>query len=89
LAIDGIHDFSCKRTACWLDGTFCRGIEASVTFDEQNFTGTSMLMLSAVLERFLGLYVSMNSYSQLVVKMRTREGEFKRWSPRAGEQLLL
>lgn len=89
LAIDGIYDFSCKRTACWLDGTFCRGIEANVTFDEQNFTGTSMLMLSAVLERFLGLYVSMNSYSQLVVKMRTREGEFKRWSPRAGEQLLL
>ncbi len=89
LAIEGITDFTCQRTACWLDGTFCRGIEATVTFDEQNFVGTSMLMLSAVLDRFLGLYVSINSYSQLVVKMRQREGDFKRWAPRAGEQLLL
>lgn len=89
LAIEGIVDFQCKRTATWLDGTFCRGVEATITFDEQNFTGSSMLLLSAVLERFLGLYVSINSYSQMVVKIRQREGELKRWPPRAGEQQLL
>ncbi len=89
LAIEGIADLNCKRTARWLDGTFCRGIEAAITFDEQNYVGSSILLFSAVLERFLGLYVSINSYSELVVKMRQREGELKRWPPRTGEQLVL
>jgi len=41
-----------------------------------------------VLEHFFGLYVSMNSFSQLVVRVKQREGELKRWPPRAGDQPL-
>jgi type VI secretion system protein ImpG len=42
-----------------------------------------------VLERFLGLYASINSFSQLVGKTRQAEAPFKKWPPRAGEQTLL
>ena len=41
-----------------------------------------------VLERFLGLYVSINAFSELVMKTRQR-GELKRWAPRSGFQALL
>jgi type VI secretion system protein ImpG len=89
LCIEGIADLQSRRVARWSEGAFCRGIETTITFDEQNYVGTSMLLFSAVLERFLGLYVNMNSFSELVVKVRQREGELKRWPPRAGVQLLL
>jgi type VI secretion system protein ImpG len=89
LTIDGITDVRSRRTSRWSQGTFCRGVETAITFDEKNFLGTSMLLFSAVLERFLGLYVHLNSFSEVVVKIRQREGEFKRWPPRAGVQSLL
>jgi type VI secretion system protein ImpG len=89
LTIDGITDVRSRRTSRWSQGTFCRGVETTVSLDEKNFLGTSMLLFSAVLDRFLGLYVHLNSFSELVVKIRQREGEFKRWPPRAGVQSLL
>jgi type VI secretion system protein ImpG len=42
-----------------------------------------------VLEVFLGLYVSMNSFSQLRVKTRQRKEILKQWPPRAGQRILL
>src|SRR5262249_15733765 len=70
-------------------GGFVRGLEVSVEFDEQQYTGAGVYLLACVLERFLGLYASINSFSQLVVSTRQREGVVKRWPPRAGEQLVL
>jgi len=66
---------------------FCRGAEVTVEFDEQKYVGTGLYLFASVLERFLGLYVSINSFSQLVA--RKSKGELKRWSPRAGEMPLL
>jgi type VI secretion system protein ImpG len=89
LAIEGIADLQTRRVARWSQGAFCRGVETTITLDEQNYVGTSMLLFSAVLDRFLGLYVHLNSFSETVVKVRQREGELKRWPPRAGVQALL
>lgn len=87
--IDGIVDLKTRRVTAWTGGPtgggFCRGIETTIELDETKFVGTSMYMFAAVLERFLGLYVSMNSFSQLVATVKQREGELKRWLPRAGE----
>lgn len=68
---------------------FVRGIETTVEFDEQEFVGSSFYLFSSVLEKFLGLYVSMNSFNQLVIRTQQREEEVKRWKPRTGEQILL
>jgi type VI secretion system protein ImpG len=68
---------------------FVRGLETTLTFDEEQFVGAGAFLFASVLERFLGLYVSLNSFNQLVVKTEQREGIVKRFAPRAGEQVLL
>ncbi len=68
---------------------FVRGIETTLEFDEDQYVGSGLYLFTSVLERFLGLYASLNSFNQLVVKTKQREGDFKRWPPRAGEQILL
>lgn len=68
---------------------FVRGIETTLEFDEEQFVGSGLFLFACVLDRFLGLYVSLNSFNQLVVKTQQREGILKRFPPRAGEQVLL
>ena len=68
---------------------FVRGLETTLTFDEEQFVGSGMFLFASVLERFFGVYVSSNSFNQLVIKSKQREGEIKRWLPRAGDQVLI
>jgi len=70
-----------------LGASMVRGIEVAVELDEAQFVGAGVYLLAAVLERFLALYTSLNSFSQLVVSTQQREGILKRWPPRAGEQI--
>lgn len=66
---------------------FCRGTDVTIDFDEDQYVGTGVFLLSSVLQRFLGLYSAVNSFSRLTV--RTRRGVLKQWPPLAGEQVLL
>jgi type VI secretion system protein ImpG len=68
---------------------FVRGIETTLLFDEEDFVGSGIYVFASVLERFLGVYASLNSFSQLVIKTTQKEEIVKRWSPRTGEQVLL
>ena len=68
---------------------FARGIETELEFDPAQYTGTGVFLFASVLERFLGLYTSVNSFTQTVARVRQRPGELKRWPPRAGEIQLL
>ncbi len=71
-----------------LRGGVCRGLEVTIELDEERFVGSGMYLFASVLERFLGLYASINSFSKLVAK--TRKGEsLWQWPPRAGETVLL
>ncbi|RMG02074.1 MAG: type VI secretion system baseplate subunit TssF, partial [Acidobacteria bacterium] len=58
-------------------------------FDESEFVGNSVYLFACVLDHFLGLYVSLNSFNELVITSKQREGVVKRFKPRAGLQLLL
>jgi type VI secretion system protein ImpG len=69
--------------------SFCRGTEVQIHLDEDRFTGQGAFLLAAVLERFLGLFASINSFTQLVLTSQQRDGVIRRWSPRAGEKTLL
>jgi type VI secretion system protein ImpG len=46
-------------------------------------------LFASVLEKFLGLYVSMNSFSQLVARSRQRKEPLEEWAPRAGQSVLI
>jgi type VI secretion system protein ImpG len=68
---------------------FVRGIETTLVFDEEEYVGSGLFVFASVLERFLSVYASLNSFSQLVMETTQREGVIKRWPPRAGNQVLL
>ena len=78
-----------RRIGGHIGAGFIRGLETSLTFDEQQFVGGGMYLFACVLERFLALYTTLNSFSQLVVKSEQKEGIVRRFQPRAGEQVLL
>ncbi len=68
---------------------FCRGLEITIEFDEEKFVGAGVYVFASVLERFLSLYVSLNSFVQVVALSRQRKEVVKQWSPRSGSQILL
>lgn len=78
-----------RQTGSRIGAGLVRGMETTLEFDEEQYVGSGVFIFASVLERFLGLYASLNSFNQLVVKTRQREGELKRWPPRAGDQILL
>lgn len=68
---------------------FCEGTEVTLLIDERNFTGGEGFLLAAVLNRFVALYASVNSFTQLVARSTQREGIWKTWEPLAGDQNVL
>jgi type VI secretion system protein ImpG len=68
---------------------FARGMRVHMEFDEDQFVGGGVYLFASVLERFLGLYASLNSFSQLVATTRQRKEAMKEWPPRAGLQILM
>jgi type VI secretion system protein ImpG len=91
--IEGILSVSSRRvvgrTGADIASGFSRGIEVTVELDEQKYVGSGAFLFSCVLERFLALYASINSFTQLAVKTKQREGYLKKWPPRAGDLQLL
>jgi type VI secretion system protein ImpG len=92
--LEGIASVKSRRVVGRVSGQFggfCRGIEVNLMLDEEKFLGSGAYLFASVLDRFLGLYTSINSFSKLVATTRQREvqGEFWRWPLRAGEQILL
>jgi type VI secretion system protein ImpG len=91
--IAGIANVSARRVVArppsfpW--NGFCRGMEVTLEFDEDKYIGTGVFLFASVLEKFLALYASLNSFTQLVATTRQRSEPLKRWPPRAGEQILL
>ena len=69
--------------------TFARGTRVDLELDEENFVGGGAYLFASVIEHFLGLYVTLASFSQLGVSTRQRKEVLKLWPPRAGSRILL
>lgn len=70
-------------------GGFARGVDVAIEFDGERFAAAGLYLFASVLERFLGLYCSINAFSRLTATIRGRPAPLKRWPPRAGETVLL
>lgn len=64
---------------------FGRGLEITLEFDENAFRGTGVFVLGAVFERFLARYVSVNSFTETVIRTSER-GEIMRWKANPGRR---
>ncbi len=91
--IEGVAAISSRRVAGrasrGLSSAVCQGLEITIDFEETQFVGSGVFLLASVLERFLSMYASINSFTQLVARARGREGILRRWPPRAGDRTLL
>jgi type VI secretion system protein ImpG len=69
---------------------FARGTRVELELDESQFVGSGVYLFASVIEQFLALYTSLNSFTQVTAKTRQRKGEILReWPPRAGRKILL
>jgi len=63
--------------------TFGRGLQVTLTLDDAAFEGTGAFLLGAVLSQFFAQYVSINSFTETVVRTLAR-GEIMRWPAKGG-----
>ncbi len=68
--------------------TVGRGIEITVTLDDAAFEGSGPFVLGAVLAAFFAQYVSINSFTETVIKTLGR-GEIMRWPAKVGACAIL
>ncbi|HKD92272.1 MAG TPA: type VI secretion system baseplate subunit TssF [Terriglobales bacterium] len=91
--ISGITDLRSKRHFARLasEGGIitARGTRVEMQLDEEQFVGGGVFLFAAILERFLGMYVSMNSFTQLVATTQQRKEVLREWPPRAGQSILI
>ena len=87
--ISGIKGVESKRVVGQYrsDGQsgFCRGVEVTIRFDESCFTGGELFLLASVLERFLALYCTLNSFTKMVA-IKDRGEVLRRWPARVGDK---
>ncbi|RIX42002.1 MAG: type VI secretion system baseplate subunit TssF [Rhodocyclales bacterium GT-UBC] len=68
---------------------FARGIDITLTLDENAFIGSGMLIFAAVLERFFALYCGPNNFTRLKLRSKQQEQEIAKWPARAGEAIVI
>ncbi|MHC4644356.1 MAG: type VI secretion system baseplate subunit TssF [Planctomycetota bacterium] len=90
--IDGVKSVSCRPVTRRITTpgaiAFARGLEVTITFEEASFEGTGVFLLGAVLEHFFARYVSINSFTETVVRTLER-GDIMRWIMRKGLRPIL
>lgn len=67
---------------------FIRGLEITLEFDEAAFEGTGAFLLGAVMSIFFSKFVSINAFTETVVRTLQR-GEIMRWPPNLGTKHIL
>ncbi len=65
-----------------------RGLQLTLTLDETAFGGAGGILLAAVLDRFFAKYVSINAFTETVMRSQER-GEVMRWPMRLGQRPVL
>jgi len=68
--------------------TFGKGLKIIIVCEESAFVGAGMFLLGAVLEQFMSRYVSINSFTEVVVRSSER-GEVMQWPARIGQKIIV
>lgn len=90
--IEGIVDVVSRDAAVELPGnpfmTAVQGIEVRLTIDEAHFVGASIAAFAGTINTFLGYYVQLNSFVQLIVVSKHTGEEIIRCKPRSSDLVL-
>ena len=69
-------------------GAFCRGLDVTLEFDSRTWQAGGLYLLAAVLERFLSMHGTVNSFTRTRVTLRGRPGTAAAWPARSGTRVL-
>jgi type VI secretion system protein ImpG len=87
--IDGVQAIRSRKVARRVPGldrmAIARGHRISIKLDDAAFERSRMFLFSAVLERFLCEFSSINSFTECCFDS-PQEGEFAQWPPRIGRR---
>lgn len=90
--IEAIVGLAHRPTTAWIRNergpSLAHGIEVHITVDEDAFVGSGLMLFARVIDRFLGLYVQINSFTELVVLSNQTGKELIRCQPRNGSLYL-
>jgi type VI secretion system protein ImpG len=64
---------------------FARGQRLHIKLDDAPFENGRMFLFSAILERFLGEFATVNAFTESIFESR-QEGTFAQWPPRMGQR---
>jgi type VI secretion system protein ImpG len=70
-------------------GAFCRGLDVTLEFDARAWQGGGLFLLASVLDRFLALHSTVNSFVRCTAVLRGRADPVAAWPARAGARVLL
>ncbi len=90
--VDGIVAAFCEPITQRVEApgplTFGRGLRVTVDFDEHAFEGSGIFILGSVLEQFFAKYVSINSFTETVIRSQQR-GEIIKWPAHPGKRQII
>lgn len=69
--------------------SFCRGLDIDLTVDEDKLSSGGAYLFGAVLEQYLALYATINSYTRTRLLSTRREEPVAQWPARSGRKTLL
>jgi type VI secretion system protein ImpG len=69
-------------------GAFCRGLDVTLEFDPRAWQASGLYLLAAVLEQFLALHATVNSFTRTRATLRGRTGAAAAWPARSGTRVL-
>ncbi|MEJ0018314.1 MAG: type VI secretion system baseplate subunit TssF [Acetobacteraceae bacterium] len=87
-AITGISAGPGTARAPGRAGGFCRGLDVTLEFDPRSWQAGGLYLLAAVVERFLALHGTVNSFTRTRVVLRGRSGTAAAWPARSGTRVL-
>lgn len=70
-------------------GAFCRGLDVVLEFDPRAWQAGGLYLMTSVLDRFLALHATVNSFVRTAATLRGQPGRVAAWPPRAGTRALL
>jgi type VI secretion system protein ImpG len=92
-AIEGLIGVSARPGSARVPGSragaFCRGLDVTLEFEPAVWQSAGLYLLAAVLDRFLALHATVNSFVRTSAVLRGRSGHAAAWPARAGTRVLL
>lgn len=87
--IAGIEGFAARSVNRLMQGIMARGIDVTLNLNQDHFAGIGdMYLFGSMLDRFLGGYTAINSFTSLTVK-EVNSGDAYKWAVRSGEHFII